>query len=568
VFDQAMEPRHVAISLDGEPTLYLTCPNSSRPSTTATSPPSSSRTAPAPRCSVTAIHATVRQRRRPRTPHLRSGRRRDGRGRLGETPRDDGRPRGQRRDPDGAPDDARQGREHAQSGLVRRLYQQADPDFIELKAYMHVGHSRATRSLRDARARGGHRVRRGRTGVHARIRRGHGSAGPASPLLSQTSDTWVPKLRKDSEFWERDRSPATEGRLLALCPAVQPARRVAGGPELTRRSRYEAICGPDFPFRFGSGPEAAVPPSVPPSARTFNSRLSQRQQVTLRSFIGEVGPRTRRSRLSATTRRAPRVDARRDVRGPADRRRADSKPMTSPTRRRQWPRRSRQMDTAVLLEDGRPIAASSMLELPTRCSRSTRSIRYWHAWHRRNRVPRRSGGPPRTRNSASRLSARNKEKPAVDRLAIHRTAGRKAGGGTLRSAFQRASTTRSGPPRSTPNWRRRTSRRTSTASMPVRRSTWILTVRHTGTDTEYQGRLVRRLRTGSSAAHVTVRGKPAIGIALSRNRATHLGRVLDWRPDTGRSDQRLYRRRTCNNVQTTMSGPGSTTRVANCGRRL
>jgi len=48
--------------------------------------------------------------------------------------------------------------------------------------------------------------------------------------------------------------------LLALCPAVQPARRVAGGPELTRRSRYEAICGPDFPlpirFRTGGGRSA------------------------------------------------------------------------------------------------------------------------------------------------------------------------------------------------------------------------------------------------------------------------------------------------------------------------
>ncbi|PSQ16648.1 4-demethylwyosine synthase TYW1 [Halobacteriales archaeon QS_8_69_26] len=89
----------------------------------------------------------------------------------------------------------------AYAGMIRR----ADPDFVELKAYMHVGHSQS-------------RLDRGVMPDHERVREfatdllehlpEHDTVKevPRSRvvLLARDEDTWVPKLRKDSEFWAGD----------------------------------------------------------------------------------------------------------------------------------------------------------------------------------------------------------------------------------------------------------------------------------------------------------------------------------------------------------------------------
>jgi tRNA wybutosine-synthesizing protein 1 len=85
------------------------------------------------------------------------------------------------------------------------MFQRADPDFVELKAYMHVGHSRG-------------RLDRDSMPDHDEVRDFTEDVQEHMPdhdvmkevpvshvtLLSKTDDTWVPKLKKDSEFWARD----------------------------------------------------------------------------------------------------------------------------------------------------------------------------------------------------------------------------------------------------------------------------------------------------------------------------------------------------------------------------
>jgi len=81
----------------------------------------------------------------------------------------------------------------------------ADADFVELKAYMHVGHSRG-RLDRDAMP------------THEEVRSFAETVGEFLPdhdvlrevepsrvaMLAREQDTWVPKLDKSSGFWERD----------------------------------------------------------------------------------------------------------------------------------------------------------------------------------------------------------------------------------------------------------------------------------------------------------------------------------------------------------------------------
>ena len=85
------------------------------------------------------------------------------------------------------------------------MFQRADPDFIELKAYMHVGHSRG-RLDRDSMPEH-EEVREFTEDVMEHMpEHDYLNDVPVShvTLLSKTEDTWVPKLRKDSEFWARD----------------------------------------------------------------------------------------------------------------------------------------------------------------------------------------------------------------------------------------------------------------------------------------------------------------------------------------------------------------------------
>jgi len=81
----------------------------------------------------------------------------------------------------------------------------ADADFVELKAYMHVGHSRG-------------RLDRDSMPDHSEVRAFAEAMREYLPdhdvlkeversrvaMLARESDTWVPKLQKSSAFWERD----------------------------------------------------------------------------------------------------------------------------------------------------------------------------------------------------------------------------------------------------------------------------------------------------------------------------------------------------------------------------
>jgi tRNA wybutosine-synthesizing protein 1 len=85
------------------------------------------------------------------------------------------------------------------------MFQRAQPDYVELKAYMHVGHSRG-------------RLDRSSMPEHEEVVEfteriqehmpEHDVLKQVPPshvtLLAKDEDTWVPKLKKDSEFWARD----------------------------------------------------------------------------------------------------------------------------------------------------------------------------------------------------------------------------------------------------------------------------------------------------------------------------------------------------------------------------
>ncbi|MEF8901765.1 MAG: 4-demethylwyosine synthase TYW1, partial [Halovenus sp.] len=78
----------------------------------------------------------------------------------------------------------------------------ARADFVELKAYMHVGHSRG-RLDRDSMPEHEDVVafaeELGAFLPHDELRE-----VPASrvAMLARDDDTWVPKLKKSSEFWD------------------------------------------------------------------------------------------------------------------------------------------------------------------------------------------------------------------------------------------------------------------------------------------------------------------------------------------------------------------------------
>jgi tRNA wybutosine-synthesizing protein 1 len=85
------------------------------------------------------------------------------------------------------------------------FYRRAKPDFVELKAYMHVGHSRGRL---DRSAMPDHEDVLAFAEDVAEHMPEHGDIKdvPSSrvALLARDADTWVPKLNKESEFWERD----------------------------------------------------------------------------------------------------------------------------------------------------------------------------------------------------------------------------------------------------------------------------------------------------------------------------------------------------------------------------
>ncbi|MFB6141160.1 MAG: 4-demethylwyosine synthase TYW1 [Halosimplex sp.] len=205
-FEEAMEPRHVAISLDGEPSLYPYLPelieefrdrdittflvsNGTKPEVLA-------------ECDPTQLYVSVDAPDRWTFDETVKAVEDDAWERLIDT-----------LDVLAAKDETRtvlrttlvDGNNMHHPEWYASMYQRADPDFIELKAYMHVGHSRG-RLDRDAMP--DHEdVRAFSEDVMEHLpEHDYINDVPVShvTLLSKTEDTWVPKLRKDSEFWERD----------------------------------------------------------------------------------------------------------------------------------------------------------------------------------------------------------------------------------------------------------------------------------------------------------------------------------------------------------------------------
>jgi tRNA wybutosine-synthesizing protein 1 len=206
VFEGAMEPRHVAISLDGEPTLYPYLPElieefHDRDITTFLVS-NGTRPAVLDECDPTQLYVSVDAPDRGTFESTVKAVEDDAWERLIET-----------LDVLAAKEETRT---VIRSTLVRghnmhhpewyaAMCDRADADFVELKAYMHVGHSRV-RLDRDAMP--DHDEVREFAAATAEYLPDHDEVKevPASrvAMLARDADTWIPKLRKDSEFWAGD----------------------------------------------------------------------------------------------------------------------------------------------------------------------------------------------------------------------------------------------------------------------------------------------------------------------------------------------------------------------------
>ncbi|GAB3691226.1 4-demethylwyosine synthase TYW1 [Salinarchaeum chitinilyticum] len=215
-FEEAVEPRHVAISLDGEPTLYPYLPelieafhdrglttflvsNGTRPEVLAECDPTQlyvSVDAPDRWTFDQTVKAVEDGAWEKLIDTMDVLARKDETRTVLRTTLVDGH---NMRDPD----------------WYAAFYKRADPDFIELKAYMHVGHSRG-------------RLDRSNMPEHEDVVDFTREIGEHLPehdvlkdrppsrvaLLAREEDTWVPKLRTDSAFWDApgpsDRAAVTD----------------------------------------------------------------------------------------------------------------------------------------------------------------------------------------------------------------------------------------------------------------------------------------------------------------------------------------------------------------------
>ena len=205
VFEEAMEPRHVAISLDGEPTLYPHLPelieefherdittflvsNGTKPEILA-------------ECDPTQLYVSVDAPDRGTFDDTVKAVEGDAWDRLVDT-----------LDVLAAKEETRtvirttlvKGHNMHHPEWYAAMADRADADFVELKAYMHVGHSRG-------------RLDRESMPEHGEVREfaermreflPHDVLKEVEPsrvaMLAEEEETWVPKLQKGSEFWERD----------------------------------------------------------------------------------------------------------------------------------------------------------------------------------------------------------------------------------------------------------------------------------------------------------------------------------------------------------------------------
>jgi tRNA wybutosine-synthesizing protein 1 len=210
VFEESMEPRHVAISLDGEPTLYPYLPelieafhdrgmttflvsNGTKPEVLAD-------------CDPTQLYVSVDAAERATFDRVVRAVEDDAWERLVET-----------MDVLEEKDETRTvlrttcmaGENMENPDWYAGFYRRADPDFVELKAYMHVGHSRG-RLDRDTMPDHEDVVSFAEAVQEHLPEHDVLKEVPASrvALLSRTEDTWVPKLEADSEFWRGDPASA------------------------------------------------------------------------------------------------------------------------------------------------------------------------------------------------------------------------------------------------------------------------------------------------------------------------------------------------------------------------
>ncbi|MFT4964759.1 MAG: tRNA wybutosine-synthesizing protein 1 [Halobacteriales archaeon] len=205
-FEEAMEPRHVAISLDGEPTLYPYLPelveayhdrgittflvsNGTRPDVLRDTDP-------------TQLYVSVDAHDKETYEAVVRPKDDDAWDRLRET-----------MDVLAGKDRTRTvirttciaGENMADPAEYAEFYRRAAPDFVELKAYMHVGHSR-NRLDRDAMPEHEDVV-----AFAEDVRKGLPEHDvlkdvPASrvALLARESETRIPKLDGDSDFWNSE----------------------------------------------------------------------------------------------------------------------------------------------------------------------------------------------------------------------------------------------------------------------------------------------------------------------------------------------------------------------------
>ncbi|MFP8956961.1 4-demethylwyosine synthase TYW1 [Natrialbaceae archaeon A-CW3] len=206
VFEEAMEPRHVAISLDGEPSLYPYLPElieafHDRDVTTFLVS-NGTRPEVLRECDPTQLYVSVDAPERWTFDQVVKAMEDDAWENLIET-----------MDVLAEKDETRtvlrttliDGENMRDPDWYAAFYQRADPDFVELKAYMHVGHSRG-RLDRSSMPDHEDVMAFAREVAEYMPEFTEVMGVPASrvALLSKTEDTWVPSLKKDSSFWERD----------------------------------------------------------------------------------------------------------------------------------------------------------------------------------------------------------------------------------------------------------------------------------------------------------------------------------------------------------------------------
>ncbi|MDY6779207.1 MAG: radical SAM protein, partial [Halobacteria archaeon] len=205
VFEQAMEPRHVAISLDGEPTLYPYLPElihefHERGITTflvsnGTDPEMLAD------CEPTQMYVSVDAADEPT---------------FDEVVRavDDDAWDSLHRTLDVLADkDCRtvirntlmKGWNDHNPEEYAEMFERASPDFVEIKGYMHVGHSQS-RLDRDAMPDHDYVAEFARQVQDEMSGHDTFKEVPRSnvALLARDDDTWVPKLKNGSEFWSED----------------------------------------------------------------------------------------------------------------------------------------------------------------------------------------------------------------------------------------------------------------------------------------------------------------------------------------------------------------------------